>query len=196
MTPHGLEHHNDTVRALVRALDLHIPGEGAHAERVAVFAVATGERLGLSYEELLTLRRAAALHDLGKLAIERGVCAKPGPLTEGEAMGMRAHSVSALAIVGAFGWLRDAAPLIRHHHELWDGTGYPDGLSETAIPIGARIISVAESFDVLIFGAPWKSPLPEPKALREIEAKAGSQFDPAVVDAFLEIQPLIQPVLF
>jgi response regulator RpfG family c-di-GMP phosphodiesterase len=100
----------------------------------------------------------------------------------------------ALQVVGSFEWLRAALPMIRHHHERWDGQGYPNGLAGESIPLGARIIAVAESFDVLTFGAPWRQRVSEAEALLEIQSGAGSQFDPAVVAAFLEVQPLVQPV--
>ncbi|MCW5938565.1 MAG: HD domain-containing protein [Fimbriimonadaceae bacterium] len=194
MTSHATEHQSDTIRALVRALDLHGPGEGGHAERVAVYAVATGEKMRLTFDELLTLRRAAALHDLGKLGLDRALLSQPGPLDEAQSNEVRAHCLMALQVVGSFEWLRAAVPMIRHHHERWDGQGYPDGLTGESIPLGARIIAVAESFDVLTFGAPWRPAVSEAEAVRELQAGAGSQFDPTVVAAFLEVQPLIQPV--
>ena len=192
MTSHATEHQSDTIRALVRALDLHGPGEGGHAERVAVYAVATGEKMRLTFDELLTLRRAAAL--LGKLGLDRALLSQPGPLDEAQSNEVRAHCLMALQVVGSFEWLRAAVPMIRHHHERWDGRGYPDGLTGESIPLGARIIAVAESFDVLPFGAPWRLAVSEAEAVRELQAGAGSQFDPTVVAAFLEVQPLIQPV--
>ena len=186
---------NETVRALVRALDLHEPGEGDHAERVAVYAVATGERMGMSQEDLLVLRRAAALHDVGKISISQGLLRKLGELSDEDIAQLRAHATMAIRIIKSFDWLANAAPIIKHHHERWDGFGYPDGLSGGDIPLGARIIAVAETFDVLAHEGGYRATMPESEALAEIRASAGTQFDPKVVDAFCLVQPLIQPLI-
>lgn len=185
---------NEVVRALVCALDMHQPGEGGHAERVSVYAVATGERLGLSDSDLLDLRRAAALHDVGKISISPELLGKLGRLSEEELDELRLHSMLAMKMVEGFDWLRPALPIVRHHHERWDGAGYPDRLAGEDIPLGARIVAVAEAFDALLSDSNWRESLDEQEALAEIRAHAGTQFDPAVVAAFLEIQPLIQPL--
>ncbi len=186
---------NDTVRALVRALDLHEPGEGDHAERVAVYAVATAQKMGFDSETLLTIRRAAALHDVGKLSVNQSLLRKMGDLTDEDIAELRQHATMALEIVESFDWLRGCAPMIRHHHEWWNGTGYPDGLAGDAIPLGARVIAVAETFDVLAHEGGYRQSISEPEALQEIQRAAGTQFDPDVVRSFLLIQPLIQPLM-
>ncbi|MCS6949267.1 MAG: HD domain-containing protein [bacterium] len=182
---------NDTVRALVRVAAMREKGADRHSARVAVLAVATGEKLGLSDEELLTLRRAAELHDIGKVAISDNILCKLGRLTEEEIQVMRQHATLALEILGSVQALQPTLPLIKHHHERWDGTGYPDGLSGEQIPLGARIIAVAETYDILTHGASWKEPLSVEEAKAEIQRCAGTQFDPRVVEAFLQVCDLM-----
>jgi len=182
---------NDTVKALVRAAAMHEEGADRHSARVAVLAVAIGEKLGLSDEELLTLRRAAELHDIGKVAISQSLLSKLGKLSEEEMRVMRQHATLALEILGAVQALKPTLPLIKHHHERWDGTGYPDGLCGEEIPLGARIIAVAEVYDILTHGAPWKEPLSIEEAKAEIQRCAGTQFDPRVVEVFLQVCDLM-----
>jgi two-component system cell cycle response regulator len=182
---------NDTVKALVRAAAMHEEGADRHSARVAVLAVAIGEKLGLSDEELLTLRRAAELHDIGKVAISQSLLSKLGKLSEEEMRVMRQHATLALEILGAVQALKPTLPLIKHHHERWDGTGYPDGLCGEEIPMGARIIAVAEVYDILTHGAPWKEPLSIEEAKAEIQRCAGTQFDPRVVEVFLQVCDLM-----
>jgi response regulator RpfG family c-di-GMP phosphodiesterase len=186
--------YNDTVRALVQALDLHDPGEGDHAERVAVYSTATGEKMGLKFDDLQVLRRAAALHDVGKISISPNLLRKFGELTEEEINELRLHALMAMKLVESFEWLRPCVPLIKHHHERWDGEGYPDGLKGEDIPLGARIIGAAEAYDSMVTSHGVRTALSEEHARDELKANAGKQFDPAVVEAFLAVEPLIQPL--
>lgn len=185
---------NDIVRSLVAALDLHDPGEGGHAERVAVYATATAHALGVRDENLLMVRWAATLHDVGKVSVDAELLRKLGRLNESELAAIRRHSEMAVQALESIEWLRPAIPMIRHHHERWAGQGYPAGLSGEAIPLGARVIAVAETFDALTASLGWRERWTEEAAIAEIRAEAGTQFDPAVVEAFLRVQPLIQPV--
>ena len=185
---------NDTIRSLVRALDLHGPGEADHAERVATYAVATGEKMGLGDDDLLKLRRGAVLHDVGKIAIDSSLLCKLGELTDDDFAALRMHAAMCETVLSDLPWLDDVVPMIRHHHERWDGGGYPDGLKEESIPLGARIIGVAETFDHLAFGSSYKEPLGTDLAAQVLMDEAGKQFDPEVVDAFLQVEPLIQPL--
>lgn len=182
---------NDAVKALVRVAAMREKGADQHSARVAVLAVATGEKLGMSDEQLLHLRRAAELHDIGKVAISESILGKLGRLSDEEIRIMRQHATLALEIVGAVQALQPTLPLIKHHHERWDGSGYPDGLAGEEIPLGARIIAVAEAYDILTHGALWKEPLSVEEAKAEIQRCAGSQFDPRVVEAFLQICDLM-----
>lgn len=182
---------NDTVKALVRVAAMREKGADQHSARVAVLAVATGEQLGMNDDELLVLRRAAELHDIGKVAISESILGKLGRLSEEEIKIMRQHATLALEILGAVQALKPTLPLIKHHHERWDGTGYPDGLAGEEIPLGARIIAVAEVYDILTHGAVWKEPLSVEEAKAEVQRCAGTQFDPRVVEAFLQVCDLM-----
>jgi HD-GYP domain-containing protein (c-di-GMP phosphodiesterase class II) len=185
---------NDIVRSLLKALDLHGPGERGHAERVAVYAVATGHELGLRDEDLVDLRYAATLHDVGKVKVDARLVNKLGKLEDQEIEAMRLHAELSLDLLEEFDWLQPCLPMIIHHHERWDGTGYPTGLAANLIPLGARIIAVAEAFDVLTTDAGWNEPRDDEAAINELRACTRTQFDPEVVQAFLKIQPVVQPV--
>ncbi len=175
-------------------LDSHHPGEEAHAQRVAVYAVAIGQRMGLGAEELVTLKEAALLHDLGKLSVDPALLSKKDAFTNEDLHAIQMHSILfSQAPRPAF--LDACGPMVRHHHERWDGHGYPDGLHGEEIPLGARVLAVAESFDAIYHGVGWRTPLDEDQSISEIRNGSGTQFDPAVVEAFLEVQPLIQPLI-
>ncbi len=188
------EMRNDTVRSLVRALEKHGPGEGAHADRVAVYSTATGQKLGLELESLICLRWAAELHDVGKISVDPQLLRKFGKLTDSEMAQLHAHAELAMRVLEEFDWLAPIVPMVRHHHERYDGTGYPEGLGGDDIPIGARIIGVAETFDVLTQKSPWREPMGCSEAVDELQRCSGAQFDPDVVEAFCAVQPLIQPL--
>jgi putative two-component system response regulator len=183
---------NSRLRELLRELDAHAPGEAAHGERVAVYAVATGERLGMSEDQLQALRFAAALHDFGKLGLPADLISSSETLSDSETAELRVHPTWAAALL----FERGVPPYdgILSHHERWDGTGYPLGLKGDQIPLEGRIIALAEVFDILHFGAPWQPRKSESEAVAIIRQESGTQFDPTVVDAFLTVQPLIQPV--
>jgi HD-GYP domain-containing protein (c-di-GMP phosphodiesterase class II) len=187
--------HNDLIRELLRKMEEHAVGESHHAERVAVYSVATGERLGMSFEDLIYLRQASSLHDVGKIQVDRSLLAKLGDLTAEELRDLRLHAQESKRAVESLTWLAPCLPMIVHHHERWDGLGYPDGLAGEDIPLGARIIAVAEAYDVLANGVGWKKPIPEEEAAAEIKRCAGQQYDATVVKAFLEIRLLVQPIL-
>lgn len=185
---------NQTIRELLRKLDIHGPGEAAHATRVSVYAVSIGARLGMSDDELLDLRYAAELHDVGKISVDSALLSKLGHLSDEEIESLRDHARNADSVLAEYDWLKPAVEMIRHHHERWDGQGYPAGLAREMIPLGSRIIGVAETYDTLVTGTPWMRGWSEADALAEIKKSAGLQFDPAVCEAFFAIQPLIQPL--
>lgn len=186
--------YNEMVRSLLSALDLHGPGEAEHAERVAIYAVATAEELGMPDSFLRDLRRASLLHDVGKLAVDRTLLRKLGDLSQEDLDELKLHSHLSQAVLESLPWLGDAHLMIRHHHERWDGKGYPDGLAGDVIPLGARIIAVAEAFDHVAFGSYWKEPQGRMEALEELHRESGKQFDPEVLKAFNQVERLIQPI--
>jgi response regulator RpfG family c-di-GMP phosphodiesterase len=185
---------NNVLRSVLNQLDKFRPGERAHAERAAVYSVAIGQRLGMRNDDLVVLMEAATLHDIGKLAIESTLFAKP-VFDDDDHFAAQLHTILFVKVMPGPDWLERCGPLIRGHHERWDGGGYPDGLAGSEIPFGARIIAVAEAFDTMHTGAGWREPQPEEKVLAHIAAGSGVLFDPEVVAAFLEVQPLIQPLL-
>lgn len=167
----------------------------AHAERVSVYSVAVGERLGLDDASLAHLADAAMLHDVGKVRVDQDVLQKIGRLDEDEWRALRLHSELCVHVIEEFDFLAPCVPWIRHHHEAWDGTGYPDGLAGGEIPLESRIIAVCEAFDVVAHGSAWRSPDLEGFALEEIQACSGKQFDPEIVKTFCEIESVIQPLV-
>lgn len=185
---------NRRVRALLRDLDLVAPGEREHAERTAVYAVTTGNALGLGREELRSLRYAALLHDVGKVRLDRATLRKLGTLTDDELAEMRRHAEAAVAVLEGIPELASALPGIRAHHERFDGTGYPHGLRGEEIPLAARIVGMCESFDVMSYGTPYSPRLETAAALLTIRAGTRTQWCPRVLEAFLTVQPLIQPL--
>ncbi len=188
------EERNDQLRSFLEILEKRVPGEAAHAERVAVYATATGFEMGVKGEKLFQLRYAATLHDVGKTSLDPGPLLRLGPLSKAERKQMQAHVTLAEALVDAIDWLRPCIPAIRHHHERWDGQGYPDGLEGEKIPLDARIIGVAEAYDAMTLLSTSKEGLSEDQAVEELLHESGGQFDPLVVQAFLKVRPVIQPI--
>jgi diguanylate cyclase (GGDEF)-like protein len=165
-----------------RSLDLE-----RHTADVALLAAETAERLGLMPDEVERIRLAAELHDVGKAAIPDAILAKPGPLNEDEWAFVRRHTVIGERIVRAAPSLAHTADLVRWHHERPDGTGYPDALAGDEIPIGARIIAVADVFDAMVSDRPYRAGRSIDEALAELRRCVGRQFDPVVIDAFTAV---------
>ena len=172
-----------TADALLRALAERDPHLGAQTEAVEL-AVATARRLGLSADEVERVRHATELRDVGKVAVPDAILGKPGPLREEEWAFVRRHSVIGERIIAGAPALEQVAPLVRSSHERWDGRGYPDQLAGDAIPLGARIVAVADAFAAMTAARPYRSARNAAEALVELRDCAGSQFDPAVVAAF------------
>jgi two-component system, cell cycle response regulator len=172
---------------LLTALAERDPGLGVHVNGVAELAEALAERLGLSQGEVLRTRLAASLHDVGKMAIPDEILEKPGPLTEDEWKFVRRHTLVGERILLAAPALSHVAGIVRSSHERFDGGGYPDGLAGEAIPLSARVVLLCDAFDAMTSGRAYASRLTEAQAVEELRREAGRQFDPDVVQAFLEL---------
>jgi putative nucleotidyltransferase with HDIG domain len=173
----------ETLNATVEAKDPYTAG---HSLRVQRIALSIGKELGLGVKEVDALRYGGLFHDIGKIAIPDALLTKPGRLTKGEFDLMKRHSAEGARIVGKFSRLRDSVPIIRHHHERWDGRGYPDGLAGDEIPLAAAIAGLADAWDAMTIERPYQRALSPDEALDEVRACRGTQFVPTVVDAFLE----------
>ena len=177
----------ESLSASVDARDSYTTG---HSRRVRQLAAAIGVQLGLSQAELDVLGHAALFHDIGKLAIPDAILLKPGGLTGPEWSLMRDHAEEGARIIERLGFLGDAVPAIKHHHERFDGTGYPDGLRGEEIPLGARIIHVADALDSMLTTRIYRAARSVDEALAEVKAKSGTQFCPRCVAALIRILPL------
>lgn len=174
----------ETVRALAGAIEARDPYTGGHVDRVASYAVALGRELGLDEASLRALEVGALLHDIGKIAIPDAVLRKRGPLSGEEWACMRQHPVLGASMVRAWAALQPALPAVLHHHERFDGHGYPSGLAGLEIPAVARIVAVVDAFDAMLTNRPYRAGLPLQAALHELERCAGTQFDPTYVQVF------------
>jgi HD domain-containing protein len=173
------------LRQVAAALDAQDPYLDGHSKRVARYAAITANRMGLPAEEVSLVRAAATIHDVGKLRVRDEVIRKPAELTDAEFEEVKRHPVHGADMVAS---LRDPelTSIVRHHHERFDGGGYPDGLSGVGIPLGARIVAVADTFDALTSPRPYRPAASHKRALDVLVEEAGSQLDPAVVRAFLD----------
>jgi len=174
-----------TLERLAAGLEERVPGIDGHARRVSRYAAGTARRLGLSGEEVARVRQAAAVHDIGKLEMPAAIVNKPGPLSEEEFALVKRHAAAGERMVAGLGDERLAA-IVRHHHERLDGSGYPDGLIGAEIPLGARIVAVADVFDALTSTRPYRPASRPGDALVLLGAQAGTLLDPDVVRAFRE----------
>jgi diguanylate cyclase (GGDEF)-like protein len=173
----------ESVRGLVKALDARDPYTRTHSENVARYAVAIAETVGLPAEEVARIRNAAMMHDLGKIGVPDSVLLKPGKLTDEERRVMEEHPLISVRILDQMSFLEHELPLIRHHHERWDGTGYPDAIAGHNIPLGARILAVADALDAITSNRAYRVAKSVPEAMEIIRSGAGTQFDPEVVNA-------------
>jgi diguanylate cyclase (GGDEF)-like protein len=175
-----------SARLLVRALEERDAALGEHVSEVADLAAAVGARLGLSPERLEAVRRAAELHDVGKMAIPDAILLKTGPLDEEEWVFIRRHTLTGEWILSAAPALASIARLVRSSHERWDGEGYPDGLAGEAIPLESRIVAVCDAYAAMRSDRPYRAAMSHADAVAELISNAGTQFDPTVVKAAVE----------
>jgi putative two-component system response regulator len=180
-----LENTQDVLIALASAIDAKDPVTEHHCDRVAEQATILAQALGLSDSAIEAVTYGAVLHDVGKIGIPEAVLSKPGDLTASERAEMQRHPVIGDGILRPLHLGSIVGPIVRGHHERWDGTGYPDGLKGEAIPIGARIVAVVDSHDAMTHDRPYRPALSGDEAREELLRSRGTQFDPEIVDAFL-----------
>jgi putative nucleotidyltransferase with HDIG domain len=174
----------ETLNATVEAKDPYTAG---HSQRVQQIALAVGEELGVTGERVDALRYAGLFHDIGKLAVPDAILTKPSGLDAAEFEAIKHHPADGAAIVGKLGRLRASVPLIHHHHERWDGTGYPDKLAGDAVPLEAYVVGLADAWDAMTTDRPYQRALSWDEAAEEVRRGCGSQFAPDVVDAFFAV---------
>jgi diguanylate cyclase (GGDEF)-like protein/putative nucleotidyltransferase with HDIG domain len=188
--------HMSTIETLAMAIDAKDQITHGHIRRVQAYAVSLAKKMGVTDEaHLKAIEAAALLHDMGKLAIPEYILNKPGPLTAAEFEKMKLHSSVGADILSAIDFPYPVVPIVRHHHESWDGSGYPDGLTGTAIPVGARILAVVDCFDALTSDRPYRPRLDDKEALRILLGRRGNMYDPLVVDTFLKVHAELAPTL-
>jgi GAF domain-containing protein len=175
----------ETVMALAEAIESRDPYTGGHCVRLVEYAELIAQELGVTGQELEVIRYGAALHDCGKVGVPDTVLKKVGPLSPDEWAAMRLHPYIGGQLCKRVSFLRPIAPIVYHHHERYDGSGYPDGLKGKEIPLGARIIAVADAYDSMTCERPYRDALGHEHALRELRRYAGIQFDPDCVEAFI-----------
>ena len=168
------------------ALDARDPYLRGHSVRVTSIAESLARRLGWRAERIDALRLGGSLHDVGKIAVNESVLCKPGPLTDEELAEIRTHPVAGARLIEGVDDLRPALPYVLHHHERWDGAGYPHGLAGEEIPIEARLLGVADAFDAMTSVRSYRPALSVEQALAELQRCAGSQFDPELAGTFVE----------
>jgi HD-GYP domain-containing protein (c-di-GMP phosphodiesterase class II) len=173
---------HEALASLVEVMELRDPYTAGHSRRVAALSRTLATRLGLAEEEADVIEHAGRVHDIGKAGIDQGVLTKPGKLTDAEWDQMRSHPDLGANVVSRFAAYRHGAKIVRHHHESWDGSGYPDGLAGEQIPLGSRIIAVADTFDALTSSRSYREALGIGEAITVLESGAGQQWDPRVVE--------------
>ncbi|MEI7831616.1 MAG: HD domain-containing phosphohydrolase [bacterium] len=175
----------ETVRALTRAIEARDPVTLGHSERVTDIAMKMGHALQLSAAEMQTLEFGAMLHDIGKIGLDENLFTKPGNYSVSEQMLMEMHPIIGRSIVEPVEFLRNCMPIIFSHHENWDGSGYPEGLEGTNIPVVARIVAVVDRYDHIAYASAF--PISHAEALEEVRKEAGIQLDPHIVDMLVEV---------
>jgi putative nucleotidyltransferase with HDIG domain len=178
--------HLDSVKVLIEAIDAKDPYTRGHSDRVRRMSLEIAKLLDFTEERMESLEYGALLHDIGKIGIKDGVLQKEGPLRPDEYHYIQEHPLIGVKIVEGIQFFYDKIPMIRHHHEHFDGTGYPDGLAGEAIPLEARIIAVADAFDAMFSLRPHRKAMTIENVLSELKQGENKQFDPLIIDIFLQ----------
>ena len=176
-----------SIKSLVTLLDTRIPQEYTHSPHFAKLVVAIADRMRLDEKQRASLKYASLLHDAGKIDVPAEILTKTTKLTPEEYSIIKRHPVMGAQMLRPFQMLKPVIPIIMHHHEKYNGTGYPSRLKKGQIPIGARVMAVADAFEAMVYGRPYRERMDVERALLEIKRKSGTQFDPKVVDAFLKV---------
>jgi putative nucleotidyltransferase with HDIG domain len=184
-----------TVASLARAVEVRDYSTGDHTRRVTDYSLLLADELMLSPEERYQIQVGTPLHDIGKIGIDDAILRKPDRLTANEYEQMKQHTVKGAEILESIYALQSMIPIVRHHHERWDGAGYPDGLANERIAKTARIVAVADAFDAMTSDRPYRKAITAEQAYAELVAKAGSHFDPACVQAFMRLRPYVERLL-
>ncbi len=175
-----------SIKSLITLLDLRLPREYAHSPYFPHLTCAIGREMNLNEKQIESLKYASLLHDAGKVDIPIEILTKSGKLTPKEYKIIRRHPTKGIKILKSLQIFKPVIPIILHHHERYDGTGYPSKLKKGQIPIGARIMAVADAFEAMVYGRPYRERMDINSAIKEIRKKSQTQFDPKVVEAFLK----------
>jgi putative nucleotidyltransferase with HDIG domain len=184
-----------TVTAMAQAVELRDQYTGGHTQRVTNYALLLAAELGLAPAQRRFLQIGTPLHDIGKIGLDDAILRKTGALSPEEHRAMRNHTVAGAAILETIPELQPILPIVRSHHERWNGAGYPDGLAGEQIPHLARIVAVADAFDAMVSDRPYRCGLATDDAFAELVAKAGIDFDPTCVNAFLRKRVLLEEMV-
>ena len=184
-----------TVTTLARAVECRDQYTGDHTKRVTDYSLILAEELKLSNIEKYQIQIGTPLHDIGKIGIDDAILRKPGKLTVGEFEAMKTHTIKGATMLDSMFSLAPMIPIVRHHHERWDGTGYPDCLRQDQIPLIARIVAVADAYDAMTSDRPYRPAMPADRAFLELISKAGQHFDPNCVYAFVRMRSKIEAMM-
>lgn len=176
-----------SIKSMVTLLDMRVPQEYTHSSYFSRLVVILGNQMHLDQKQIQSLKYASLLHDAGKVDIPLEILTKTTKLTPGEYKIIKRHPLKGALILRPFQILKPVIPIITHHHERYNGTGYPSRLKKGQIPLGARIMAVADAFEAMVYGRPYRERMDISSAIKEIKKKSGTQFDPRVVEAFLKV---------
>ena len=177
----------ESTNALLKAVDVKDHYTLEHSENVSRYSVEIARAMNFDEEEIDVIKNAALLHDIGKIGIDKAVLTKDGPLTKSEFEVLKKHPMIGVNILKDVKFLEKEIPIIKHHHEWYNGGGYPQGLKEREIPFGALILGVADAYDAMSTDREFKAKLSKEEAIKELKDGRGTQFSPEVVDVFIEI---------